>query len=1423
MDGARVVAVQDPTGGAGRGSGYVIGPRLVLTSAHAVPACGATVQVMPAAARAVCHAVVAWRGTAGGRDDAALVEVDDPSWRPPVGRVRWGRVVTNRPGTACQAWGFPDFVQREGRTAETAQPSGTLNPGDRYVGDRYVMTLEHPPPTPPAEGGSPWGGLSGAGLFCGDLLTGVAAADPAGTGHSRIEAVPMYLLTRQEGFRAVLARHDLGEPVLEPVELQDLADVEPDLVASPAGLLRARRQVTAFRGREQLLTDLSEWARGPGFTACLLHGPGGQGKTRLAQELAGRLACSGDRWAWLWLTRDAPAEHLGVLADAAVPLLVIVDYAETRPAQVAAVARAAARHTGSAPLRLLLLARTAGDWWTDLQASDGHTAELLDAAPTCRLDELDPEPADRHDAYRQAVTEYAAALRHLPGRHHHDWPAIAARLAAAAAAQTSWPGPATALTVHITALADLLDTADPATARAAPGDGRLTPAGPGRVEDRLLAHERGYWKRTATTAGLLPALSLHTLTDALVAAFLLDAADPDTADALLRRVPALADQPRDRRDHVRRWIAHLYPPGDPTRPWAGLQPDRLAERFVGTHLTDHPHLADHLATGADPDQATHLLTVYARAAAQPGADPHLTETLTRLCTHHPDTLAVPAIQVATQVETPHPLLTALRQLTDDPHTPPEFLTTLNDRLPHTSHRLAPWAGDLARRLTDHHRRLTADNPDLTPDLATALNNLGNRLSNLGRREDALAATGEAATLYRRLAAERPDAFTPDLASAVNNLGIRLSDLGRREDALAATGEAADLYRRLAAERPDAFTPDLATAVNNLGMMLSNLGRREEALAAAEEAVTLRRRLAADRPDAFTPDLASSLNNLGIRLSELGRREEALAATGEAADLYRRLAAERPDAFTPDLAMSVNNLGMMLSELGRREEALAAADEAVTLRRRLAADRPDAFTPDLASSLNNLGLRLSDLGRREEALAATGEAVEIRRRLAAERPDAFTPDLASSLNNLGNRLSKLGRREEALAATGEAADLYRRLAAERPDAFTPDLAKSLNNLSVMLSDLGRREEALAAAGEAVTLRRRLAAERPDAFTPDLAMAVNNLGIRLSDLGRREEALAATGEAADLYRRLAADRPDAFTPDLATAVNNLGGMLSNLGRREEALAATGEAADLYRRLAAERPDAFTPDLATAVNNLGGMLSNLGRREEALAATGEAADLYRRLAADRPDAFTPDLATAVNNLGMMLSNLGRREEALAATGEAVTLRRRLAADRPDAFTPDLASSLNNLGIRLSDLGRREDALAATGEAADLYRRLAAERPDAFTPDLASAVNNLGIRLSDLGRREDALAATGEAADLYRRLAAERPDAFTPDLAMAVNNLSVMLSDLGRREEALAATREAVEIRRRLAAQWPDVYTDDLKRSLDLLRRLERGEEDD
>ncbi|MFD8936461.1 hypothetical protein ACFV0R_14625 [Streptomyces sp. NPDC059578] len=163
--------------GAATGSGYVVGPRLVLTSAHVVGPVGTGVQLLHPGRAPVYRAAVVWSGTPGGSDDAALIHVDDPGWQAPAGRVEpWGRLGTRIPRQPCQTWGVPKVSEivsaglpERPATPELKQLSGWIDPGSGLVHNRLVMALEQTPPTwtPSTRAGSPWSGLSGAALLCG--------------------------------------------------------------------------------------------------------------------------------------------------------------------------------------------------------------------------------------------------------------------------------------------------------------------------------------------------------------------------------------------------------------------------------------------------------------------------------------------------------------------------------------------------------------------------------------------------------------------------------------------------------------------------------------------------------------------------------------------------------------------------------------------------------------------------------------------------------------------------------------------------------------------------------------------------------------------------------------------------------------------------------------------------------------------------------------------------------------------------------------------------------------------------------------------------------------------------------------------------------------------------------------------------------
>jgi tetratricopeptide (TPR) repeat protein len=896
---------------------------------------------------------------------------------------------------------------------------------------------------------------------------------------------------------------------------------------SPVELLQARSVVVPYTDVTGMKAGLLRWCRdGARATAGrLVHGPGGLGKTRLLIEVANELREAG----WMAGFLDPPytdnviTERRQALDQLIAygddnGLLIVVDYAESRQKELRELAgRLITRPGGDTrPIRLVLLTRTAGEWWTMLH---DKTTEIQ------RLFRRDSQgegvvalPAIATPEQRRALF-FASAEAMAPTLSAKGYDIPAGEPSPGRLARIEHDaGHARPLAVQMEALLWL--------AAAVPDAG---PVGVDQLLTGVLGLERDHWDKLLRDdrrrVSYLDDDRARDIQRGVAQVTVVQGTSSKAStERLLMADRFYGDHRRSRVavDPILRDLLRLY--GKPED--AGirqLEPDLIGEHLVA--MTADPELIDGCLAwiGEEPEsqekRRRDLLTVLQRAT-HPDHGPaaagvsalldHLVKTRTR-------DLAVDMVAVMT--DTPGALLGRFEQRVDS--SDEETLDAVNDALPLQSLTLMEFSFRIATRLADDARKTSTDMgavSDISPEvhetsqshLARRLSNLGVRVFNLGHREEALAASQEAVAIRRRLAETRPDAFLHDLGMSLNNISVHLSNLGRREEALAASQEAVAIYQCLAETRPDAFLPDLALSQHNLGIRLTSLGRREEALAASQEAIAIRRRLAEARPDAFLHDLGMSLHNISMGLSSLGQREEALAASQEAVAIYRRLAETRPDAFLPDLASSLNNISMDLTSLGRREEALAASQEAVAIRRRLAEIRSDAFLPDLASSLNNLGNCLSDLGRSDEGLAASQEAVAIHRRLAETRPDAFLPDLATSLNNISVDLFNLGRREPALAASREAVAIRRRLAETRPDAFLPDLAMSLNNVSVFLSNLGRHEEALAAAQEAVAARRRLAETRPEAFLPNLASSLETQGEALAHAGRHADAAGAFGE-------------------------------------------------------------------------------------------------------------------------------------------------------------------------------------------------------------------------------------------------------------------------------------------------------------------------
>ncbi len=601
---ARVVSIEPGSDHVG-GTGYRIGPRLILAADHAVgPVCEVLVDH-------VSSPVPARRVWASADLDIALLEViAGAEVLPAVEPARWGRVCSGALSLPVEVLGYPEFQAVDGRW-RLEQAPGLLNP--LTAASAGVMHIDVTSGRWKDRSEQPWSGASGSVVLAAGLVVGVVVAASVGTSFQRLEAVPVAKIGQDPVVRRLVRRDNGVDLVVEGVELAavSVAPARRRLLPHPAALLRPGAEVVGFHGRDHELGQLCDWVRQPGFGVHLLLGRAGEGKSRLARRLVNLARARGCTACFVRdFDRTDPSvrEAVSRLRRLTVPTLIVVDQAETRPEQVMELADRLAYNAASVPVRLLLLARSAGWWWTNLRR---RLRELpaFDDVPSLSLRSLPYPGGDYRQAFTRAVRAFGRRLGDV--LRQPEWRQVPATIAPPAVTGQA----SSALAVQFDALAQLLAAryGDPRA-----GDGRL-------LEDALLDHELDYWLLAAETGGL----SLHPdrLTGVLAAASLYGADDRAQANLVLDRLPGLSV---DQRTRLRAALCELY--GEPAgRLWAPLEPTALAERLVATQLLADRHLLADVLPYVTPRQAARALALLFRAATRwPEVGDLVAETLEQL-------------------------------------------------------------------------------------------------------------------------------------------------------------------------------------------------------------------------------------------------------------------------------------------------------------------------------------------------------------------------------------------------------------------------------------------------------------------------------------------------------------------------------------------------------------------------------------------------------------------------------------------------------------------------------------------------------------------------------------------------------------------------------------------------------------------------
>ena len=1116
--------------------------------------------------------------------------------------MRWGWFASGTP-TAYAGLGYPDFAEYDsGRGVE--QLAGVLPPLAVGVNGCYVLDQAA---APDRQAGRKWAGASGTAVFCEGLLVGVVVADDEDFGNRRLHAVPAHLLVADPEFARLVAEDSDQLPLLEAVELKPFLQ-PPTVLATactPGSLLAAAAESIDFVGRHSELQNLASWRDRPErFSVLLVTGEGGQGKTRLARQFA--IASCQAGWVAGFLSpgpamivqqpntsRQIRIRELTLRLTANIrPVLIIADYADTRPGDIEAIAgELADTMPASSPVRLVLLSRAAGSWWHNLSAMLGprvtHQMELT---------ELTSNDWSRREAYSAAVAGFARRLALLPEPPLEEemtqgWPVLAEYLAVNPP-RLDDPRLGNVLTLHITALTDLLAIAS----------GRAPVRLGEPVEQELVRHERGYLRRAAVKRGLMRAHELSDCTDdhdrtlevwarlerALAGIILLGSRDPEQAVA----VGALASAKRAK--DVSAWLASLYPPIGTDAAVGTVQPDRLAELLLGPILTaDSTVLCDIADLAISLDDAYFMLSVLMRTATHPDFT-SISEQAQELIIARPTPFAMVAPVVAVTIPQSPSMREGLVRLglyNKEEFRKNAYVTV--DQLPMESVNTASLRAALLHVLTDVMRTLAAADPAAyLLALAATLHNLALALSIAGQRRAALSYAEEAVNIYRETAEEGPDNIN-FLAAALDNLIVRKSEVGQGSEVIALTQEVVKLRRTLANNNQEADQQaQLAITLNNFALLLLETGQLHEAMTSADEAVEVRRILADKDPETYLPHLAAGLDTLANALREVGRPEAAFPHAEEAVAIRRRLANGDPDTRLPDLALSLRTLAMVLQSLGQPLVALAPAHEAAVLYQALAEVNAAAFLPQLAQSFRGLALVLSEIGQYETARIAIQDAVAIQRELARDDPEAYLADLAVYLDASVIYLTETENGLEALKAAQEAINITRRLADSNPKAYLAGLAGVLNNYSLMLAKTGKMEAALAPAQETSSIYRRLSTENPETYLPNVAMSLCNLALVLTNTGSADEALAPAQEAVHYYRTLARNQPRRYAPELAESLHALSRTLAAASKPQSALVPAEETVTLRVALANTNPGAFLKPLMLALNTFADTLAESGR---------------------------------------------------------------------------------------------------------------------------------------------------------------------------------------------------------------------------------------
>ena len=431
------------------------------------------------------------------------------------------------------------------------------------------------------------GGLAVAAV----VVLGALAGARAGMLAALAGLVPAVLWQAAANRRSTLAARtailDEARVTLAPPESTEAEEVPGGV----ARYLRPEEAVVEFWPRPEL-GALRDWLVSDRLADVqLVTGEGGAGKTRLALQLA-REATEEYGFRCYWPQHGTESQTVTAVRQDTSPVLIVIDYAETFSDISGLLAQLVAAPLSGEPsllVRVLLLARSAGEWWDQLIAGcSTRLGEALAAISPLALGAITEQTRQR-ELFEQAATAFADKL---------DRPRLSK------SRPPAFRPDSVILVVHAAALVSVLDDHPPEGIDQA-GDAAA-------VIGRLLLHEARYWQQSQTQYGLIlgPAVTRRVV----AVGTLVGADDESSAFQMLSAIDDLGDA--GVRGRAARWLHDLYPATGPDRnpaEWIGpLRPDLVAEHLVTSVFSEQPALARALPAVLPAYRTGRVMRVLAR-------------------------------------------------------------------------------------------------------------------------------------------------------------------------------------------------------------------------------------------------------------------------------------------------------------------------------------------------------------------------------------------------------------------------------------------------------------------------------------------------------------------------------------------------------------------------------------------------------------------------------------------------------------------------------------------------------------------------------------------------------------------------------------------------------------------------------------------